>query len=83
MMTLPRMRRYVEAVNNTRLLTVVQFVCVTVWLVGMIGTFLSDGQAKWVWLALWTLAFIVFFVSFWRTMWLRSDPARRERGDAG
>jgi uncharacterized membrane protein len=82
MMTLPRTRRYVEAVNNTRVLTVVQYICVTVWLVGMIGTSLSDGQARWVWLALWILAFVIFFVSFWRTMWLRSDPARRERGDA-
>jgi hypothetical protein len=69
-------------VNNARLLTIVQFVCIAVWLVGMIGSFLADGQARWVWLALWALAFVVFFATFWRAMWLRSDPARRERGDA-
>jgi hypothetical protein len=70
-------------VNNARLLTIVQFVCIAIWLVGMIATFASGGPARWIWLVLWALAMIVFFASLWRVMWLRSDPVRQQKSDDG
>ena len=47
----------------------------------MFAVFAAPAEGRLTWLVLWIAAMIMFFVAFWRAMWLTADPMRGRRPD--
>lgn len=67
--------------NDIRTLKIVQFVCFPVWIGAMFAVFAAPAEGRLIWLVLWIAAMIMFFVAFWRAMWLTADPMRGRSPD--